>query len=163
MSRDQGKTQAAQATRDVEVITTHVNADFDALASMMAASKLYPGALLVFPGAQERNLRNFYVESVCYFYNFVKVKNVPFERVKRLILVDTRQKDRIGPLARLVDDPRGGNSHLRPPSGQRDRRKAHKQTVEMVGATVTLLSGLLMEKERCTERGRSHHSFFGNL
>ncbi len=32
-----------------EVITTHINADFDALASMIAASKLYPGASLVFP------------------------------------------------------------------------------------------------------------------
>jgi tRNA nucleotidyltransferase (CCA-adding enzyme) len=147
MSRIKGNTEPAEAKRDVEVITTHVNADFDALASMMAAAKLYPGAMLVFPGAQERNLRNFYVESVCYFYNFVKVKNVPFDRVKRLILVDTRQKDRIGPLARLADDPEVEiHTYDHHPDSGTDV-KAHKQTVEMVGATVTLLSGLLMEKE----------------
>ena len=40
-----------------EVITTHINADFDALASMIAANKLYPRAAIVFPGAQEREVR----------------------------------------------------------------------------------------------------------
>jgi len=44
----------------MEVITTHINADFDALASMLAAKKLYPEAKMVFPGAQEKNLRNFF-------------------------------------------------------------------------------------------------------
>jgi hypothetical protein len=29
----------------MEVITTHINADFDALACMLAAKKLYPGAI----------------------------------------------------------------------------------------------------------------------
>jgi tRNA nucleotidyltransferase (CCA-adding enzyme) len=38
------------------VITTHINADFDALASLLAAQKLYPEARVVFPGAQEKNL-----------------------------------------------------------------------------------------------------------
>jgi tRNA nucleotidyltransferase (CCA-adding enzyme) len=146
MGLKQKKTEQFEVKRDVEVITTHVNADFDALASMMAASKLYPGAMLVFPGAQERNLRNFYVESVCYFYNFVKVKNVPFERVKRLILVDTRQKDRIGPLSRLADDP-GVEIHAydHHPDSDTDV-KADMQMVEKVGATVSMLSRLLQER-----------------
>jgi tRNA nucleotidyltransferase (CCA-adding enzyme) len=147
MSRDRKKTAPPETKRDVEVITTHVNADFDALASMMAAAKLYPHAMLVFPGAQERNLRNFYVESVCYFYNFVKVKNVPFERVKRLILVDTRQKDRIGPLSKLVDDPAVEiHAYDHHPDSETDV-KADMQMVEAVGATVTLLSRLLKEKD----------------
>ena len=30
--------------RTLEVITTHLNADFDAMASMVAAKKLYPEA-----------------------------------------------------------------------------------------------------------------------
>ena len=34
----------------MDLISTHVAADFDALASMLAASKLYPQARLVFPG-----------------------------------------------------------------------------------------------------------------
>ncbi len=86
-----------------EVITTHVNADFDALASMLAASKLYPKASLVFPGSQEKNLRNFFLNSTFYLLNITKVKNVDIDAVKRLILVDTRQKGRIGDFDRLAD------------------------------------------------------------
>ncbi len=129
--------------RDVEVITTHVNADYDALASMLAAARLHPEAMLVFPGAQERNLRNFFVESVSFLYNFVKIKQVPFERVGRLILVDTRQKDRIGELARLADEPAveviAYDHH---PDSDNDV-KADFQIVEPVGATVTIMSKLL--------------------
>ena len=54
----------------MEVITTHVNADFDGLASMIAAQKLYPEAVLAFSGSQERNLRDFLAQSVQYHYTF---------------------------------------------------------------------------------------------
>jgi len=141
---DQQNASAIQ--RDVEVITTHVNADFDALASMLAAAKLYPEAMLALPGAQERNLRNFYVESVCFMFNFVKVKQVPFERVKRLILVDTRRLDRIGPFAKLAEDPEveiiAYDHH---PDSDQDVR-AHWQQVRKIGATVSLLCEHLREK-----------------
>jgi tRNA nucleotidyltransferase (CCA-adding enzyme) len=50
----------------MEVITTHTNADFDSLASMLAAKKLYPNALLVFAGSQERSLRDFFIHSTLY-------------------------------------------------------------------------------------------------
>lgn len=43
----------------MDLISTQVAADFDALASMLAASKLYPQASLVFPGCQERDVREF--------------------------------------------------------------------------------------------------------
>ena len=86
-----------------EVITTHINADFDALASLIAASKLYPGATLVFPGAQEKNLRNFFLHTASYLFNFAKIKQIDLDQIKSLILVDTRQKGRIGKFAELVD------------------------------------------------------------
>ncbi|MEF9475866.1 MAG: hypothetical protein L0958_04100 [Candidatus Mariimomonas ferrooxydans] len=47
----------------MDVITTHVNADFDAVASMVAAKKIYPEAVLVFPGSQEKSVRNFFSTS----------------------------------------------------------------------------------------------------
>ena len=85
------KRKHAEKTHE-EIITTHINADFDALASMIAASKLYPEATLVFPGSQEKNLRNFFLDSTSYLFNFAKIKQIDFDRIKRLILVDTRQK-----------------------------------------------------------------------
>jgi len=43
----------------MDIITTHLHADFDCLASMVAASKLYPGAVLVFPGRAQDAVRRF--------------------------------------------------------------------------------------------------------
>ena len=87
-----------------EVITTHINADFDALASMIAAKKLYPEATLVFSGSQERNLRNFFLHSTSYIFDFAKIRQIDFGRIERLILVDTRQRTRIGKFAELLDN-----------------------------------------------------------
>ncbi|KIX12111.1 CBS domain-containing protein [Dethiosulfatarculus sandiegensis] len=132
--------------RDLTLITTHVNADYDALASMLAAAKLYPDALLVLPGSQERNLRNFFVESTCYLYNFVKVKNVPLDRIARLVLVDTRQADRIGTLSQLLEVP-GLTVHAydHHPDSE-DDVKTDYQVVEPVGAAVTVLTEILQKK-----------------
>jgi len=87
------------------VITTHVNADFDALASMLAAQNLYPEARVVFPGSQEKNLKNFFINSMVYLFNMVDVNDIDFAAVKRLILVDTRHPGRIGKLSELLNNP----------------------------------------------------------
>lgn len=87
------------------VITTHVNADFDAIASLLAAQKLYPDALVIFPGSQEKNLRNFFINSMAYLFNMVDLKDIDPERIDRLVLVDTRQPQRIGALAEILDRP----------------------------------------------------------
>src|SRR5512139_1658376 len=86
----------------MEVITTHTNADFDSLGSMLAAKKLYPNALLVFPGSQERSLRDFFIHSTLYAFEVEKIKNINLRDVERLILVDTRQLSRIGKFAEIV-------------------------------------------------------------
>src|SRR4030042_2154387 len=86
----------------MEVITTHTNADFDSLASMLAAKKIYPNAVLVFPGSQERSLRDFFIHSTIYAFEVERVKNVDLNNVERLILVDTRQISRIGKFSEIV-------------------------------------------------------------
>ena len=91
--------------KDVTVITTHVNADFDALASMLAAQKLYPEGLVIFPGSQEKNLKNFFINSMAYLFNMVNINRIDFDSITRLVLVDTRQIGRIGKLAELLDKP----------------------------------------------------------
>jgi tRNA nucleotidyltransferase (CCA-adding enzyme) len=87
------------------VITTHANADFDALAAMIAASKLYPGAALIFPGSQEKNLRNFYIQSTTYLFNFKSFKDIDPDSVELLVVVDTRQKSRLTHVKALLDRP----------------------------------------------------------
>ena len=89
--------------KDLTIITTHINADFDALASMLAAQKLYPDALVVFPGSQEKNLRNFFIKSMVYLFNMVNIKDVDLSNLKRLVLVDTKQPSRIGKFADILN------------------------------------------------------------
>ncbi len=129
-----------------EIITTHINADFDALSSMVAAKKLYPDATLVFPGSQEKNLRNFFVHSMSYLFDFIKIKQVDFSEIKRLILVDTRQKDRIGKFAEILDR-KGLDIHIydHHPDSKNDI-KGSLEIIKPVGATTTILTEIIKEK-----------------
>ena len=90
----------------MDVITTHMNADFDALASMVAAKKLYPDAHLVFPGSKEKSIRDFLLKSTLYFLDIEKSANIDIKDVDRLILVDIRQAKRIGKFAQLCSKDR---------------------------------------------------------
>lgn len=87
------------------LITGHANADFDCLAAIVAASKLYENPVLVFPGSQESNLRNFFIESATYLFNFKEPKEIDFSTVKTLVVVDTRQKGRISHVAPALENP----------------------------------------------------------
>jgi len=130
----------------MEVITTHINADFDSLASMLAAKKLYPQAVLVFPGSTEKNLRDFFVQSTFYVFQTERIKNIDLRAIRRMILVDTRQPGRIGKFAEVVKRP-GVELHIydhHPPSPE-DLHGAVEHIRE-VGATVTLLAQVLKER-----------------
>ncbi|MBW1763612.1 MAG: CBS domain-containing protein [Deltaproteobacteria bacterium] len=128
-----------------EIITTHVNADFDALASMIAAGKLYPDAALVFPGSQEKNLRNFFLQSASYLFNFAKLKQVDFDHIKKLIIVDTRQKDRIGRFAELLDrDDIEIHLYDHHPDTKDDIHGV-REVVRETGATTTIIVDLIRE------------------
>jgi len=128
------------------VIATHINADFDALASMLAAQKLYPEARVVFPGSQEKNLRNFFISSLVYLFNMTDIQSIDLDRVQRLVLVDTRQAGRIGKLAALVGR-RDVEIHIydHHPAGEVDIR-GNLEVCEPTGATVTLLVEAIRER-----------------
>ncbi len=74
----------------MEVILTHENADFDAIASLLGASKLFPAATPVLPRRINRNGRAFLA-----LYGtelpFVEPNDLPRRRkIRRAILVDTQ-------------------------------------------------------------------------
>ncbi|NVM23132.1 MAG: CBS domain-containing protein [Desulfobacterales bacterium] len=141
------KENHTHTSQGLTVITTHVNADFDAFASMLAAKKLYPDALVVFPGSQERNLRDFFVKSMVYMHNIVKIKDVDMNAVTRLVLVDTRQASRIGRFADIVDRP-GLEIHTydHHPS-MPDDLSGTVEVTEITGATITIMTKILREKQ----------------
>ncbi|MFO7765084.1 MAG: CBS domain-containing protein [Pelovirga sp.] len=130
----------------MDVIATHVNADFDCLGSMIAAKRLYPEATLVFPGGQERGLRNFLLESSLYAYDIKRPKDIDVDKITRLILVDVRSAARIGPLADVARRPEV-ELHIY------DHHPADENTLEGtvelirdVGATTTILTQVFVER-----------------
>ena len=129
------------------VITTHINADFDAVASMLAAQKLYPNSVVVFPGSQEKNLRNFFVNSMAYLFNMADIKDIGFAEIQRLVLVDTRQPHRIGKLSDLLGKKNievHTYDHHPPKSND---VKADLEHVRITGATVTILTEIIAEQK----------------
>ncbi|MBT8339325.1 MAG: CBS domain-containing protein [Desulfatitalea sp.] len=128
------------------IITTHINADFDAMGAMLAAQKLYPDARVVFPGSQEKNLRNFFIQSMVYLFNLTEIKDIDLDKVTRLVLVDTCSADRIGPLSRLLTRP-DLQIHVydHHPAKSDDIVTPHK-IQRITGATVTLMTEILKEK-----------------
>lgn len=87
----------------MELITTHIGADFDSFASMVAASKLYPDALLSFPGSVEQNVREFLTLHK-HFIEIKKPKEIPIGEIKKLIIVDTSLASRIGDFAKVLSN-----------------------------------------------------------
>lgn len=87
------------------VITSHQNADLDALAAMVGASYLYPGALLVNPGVLLRKQRNTFIDNVTSDFGFKQAKDCDLETVTTLVVVDTRQRSRIPHLESVLSNP----------------------------------------------------------
>lgn len=130
----------------MEIITSHINADFDSLASMVAAKKLYPNARIVFPGSQEKKVRDF----IAAFHPIEadRVRDVDLSSVTRLVIVDAKSPDRIGPLAELATRPARPeiiiyDHHPRKPD---DIRGTHEK-IEDVGATATIFTEILRAKK----------------
>lgn len=84
------------------LITCHSNADFDALASLMGASLLFPDAYLVFPGTQEKMVQELYDDVAQHFFSFVAIKSIDYAEVERLVVLDTQSMDRVSHIKPLL-------------------------------------------------------------
>ncbi|NLE44341.1 MAG: CBS domain-containing protein [Chloroflexi bacterium] len=112
---------------------THENADFDAIASLLGASKLFPGAVPLLPRRVNRNCLDFLA-----LYGaelpLIDQDDRPHGRIDRAILVDTQGLNMLKGMARdtVVDviDHHGESANL--PSGW-------TYSGEPLGATTTLL------------------------
>lgn len=138
---------ATTPKKDLTVITTHINADFDAMASMLAAQKLYPEALVVFPGSREKNLRNFFIQSMVYLFNLAEVKDINMQEVNQLVLVDTRRTDRIGKLSEILKNPDVTVHIYDHHSKKKDDIQGDFEIYRQAGATATLLVEIIREKK----------------
>ena len=79
----------------MELIVTHVGADFDGFASMLLAQRLHPGARLFFPGSRERSVRKM-LQARGTVLDEIRQKEIDPDQIQRVILCDIRQKSRLG-------------------------------------------------------------------
>ncbi len=126
----------------MDAITTHLNADFDCLGSMVAAKKLYPEAKLVFPGSQEKNVRDF-LQRVDFPFEYDTPKTFDIQQIRRLIIVDTKHSERIGELADILHKPYLTILLYDHHPGDEKDFEAELEIVEEVGATTTIFVRLL--------------------
>lgn len=128
----------------MQVITTHLNADFDCLASMVAAKKLYPEARMVFSGSAEKMV-NQYLKKMNSAFEISKLKEIDLDEVSLLILVDTQNPARIGVFQTLLEKP-GVEVHVydhHPDAG--NGVKASKAVIKKRGAATTIMLEVLAE------------------
>lgn len=121
----------------MNIIISHTNLDFDGLASMIAAQKIYPNSRIILPKEKSGLVKEFlslYKDAFPLF----EEENINLPSVSKVIIVDTSSRER---LAHIMDK-------LSPqveiiiwdhhPIAQ-DSVKSEYKTIEPVGATTTLL------------------------
>ena len=136
----------------MHLITSHLNTDFDSLASMIAIQKLYPDAVICPPGSMSRKVREFMSRrGHQWAAKILKPKKIPLDEVTLMIVVDTRSRSRIGPFAALAgrQDVAVHVYDHHPPT--QDDIPCEELVYEPIGAVTTMiLEHLLNERKEIT-------------
>ncbi len=121
----------------MQIVTTHKNTDFDALASVIAATLVYPGSVPILPKSLNPNVKAF----LSIHKDLLQVGTVDdlnLAQITRLIVVDVNRWERLDRLASLQSrsnlevflwDHHGNDGNI----------KADFRRIDPAGATVTLL------------------------
>jgi tRNA nucleotidyltransferase (CCA-adding enzyme) len=133
--------------RPEEVIATHVNTDFDAFGSLLAARCLYPGSTAVLPSVLNRNVREFarlHADEL----RCAEPGRIELDAVKRLVVVETVHASRLGELERLALDPAVEKVVFDHHAAELpDWVRPENVVLSSDGALTTTLVGILAERE----------------
>ncbi len=130
----------------MQIITTHKNTDFDALASMVAATVLYPGAVCVLPRTVNLNVKAF-MSIHKDIFDMHSSGEIDFKKVKSLIVVDTNSWSRLDSMSTLSKrddieillwDHHKGDGDI----------KATWECREEIGANITLMVRRLKKEKK---------------
>ncbi len=127
----------------VDVVITHENGDFDALASLAAAAKLYPGSVIIMPEPLQPNVRSF-----INLYRDLLPLSEPGELdkgINSVVVVDTNQKNCLGKWSSILDRAKQVTVYDHHP-GKTDMN-ADCQVIEALGATTTILLEEIRERK----------------
>jgi tRNA nucleotidyltransferase (CCA-adding enzyme) len=129
------------------IIATHSSTDFDALASMLAARRLYPGSAVVLQAMLSRNVREFtrlYADEL----ELVEAASIERSQVRRLVVLETVDTSRLGALESLIHDPEVEKIVFDHHERERpDWVQPENFFLTEDGALTTTLVGILAERE----------------
>ncbi len=123
----------------MELILTHEQADFDALAAMLAAYLLNQKAQPVLPNRMNRNVRKF-LNLYGTELPFLETRDLPHENIQSITLVDTQSLVTLKGISKTTQVCVIDHHQEKP-----DFPTAWNKQIEKVGATTTLLVELLQE------------------
>ncbi|MDY0041165.1 MAG: DHH family phosphoesterase, partial [Desulforhabdus sp.] len=86
----------------MHIATTHVNTDFDALASLVAAAYLYPGTVGVLPRQVQPDVKEFLAIHKDLF-RITSRNDIDISDITRLIIVDTNRWNRLDLMSELQE------------------------------------------------------------
>lgn len=130
----------------MDFVVTHNFADLDALASLVAAGKIYEGAIIVQPALLESNVSE-YLER----YEEISMRLVPEryinpEIASRVVLVDVSVPKRTGSFRQILEK-RDVEIHIYDHHvGHPGAIKGDFEVIRPVGATTTILVSILKER-----------------
>lgn len=122
----------------MELIVSHNNIDFDGLASMVAAQKVYPKAQMAFVGKLQNRVQEF----MALYKDSIDVKNyrtINTNGIDRLIIVDTKNSKRIGNFQKIAEQDGVELIIYDHHPDTKDDLKSTFIVSEKIGATTTLL------------------------
>ncbi|KAB3527369.1 CBS domain-containing protein [Alkaliphilus serpentinus] len=128
----------------MRVIISHQNLDFDGLASMVAASKLYPDATMAYAGVLSHEVKGF----VSLYKNILSIDTagkLDFDDIKELIIVDVNSHNRIGKFKELIQKDIPILIYDHHDVSDRTIDKAEKKIFKY-GACITILLKEIIEK-----------------
>lgn len=135
------------------VITCHSNADWDALASMIGVSILYPDSVMIFPGSMEQALNCFFTETLSSLYDFRTAKEIDPHEIRRIVVVDTQLRSRVPHIHGLLDLPgieiEVWDHHPVPEDSEEEpnrRIRAARDHIGTTGSTCTLICEELQKR-----------------
>jgi tRNA nucleotidyltransferase (CCA-adding enzyme) len=129
------------------VIATHGNTDFDAFGAMLAARRLYPGAVAALSGSLNRNVREFYRLHADEL-DLVEATRLQTDAIRRLIVVETVHASRLGELEQVALDEGVEKAVFDHHAGDPPQWAAPEHVViSEDGALTTTLVGILAERE----------------
>lgn len=131
----------------MNLIVTHSTADFDALASLVLAGKIFPNSVCLIPSFSS-SVYSFFSLYGSLFDNLKNLKDIDLSEIDRVIMVDTQYPDRITGLKSFIENHPNVLiiDHHYP---DEEVKINAKRIVKEVGSTVSILIHMIKRKNIC--------------